>query len=169
MQTITQETGASLMAQWLATGGAIDAPAREAPTGDDGLATQPRPTFFVNCADDGLAASPITGAYCTFGEPGLTATGPTLKTLGCADDGLTACEPSFSRMCFVDDGLEGGRHTAGSHCAIFCVGLKAGRPTDLGCFADDGLTAGGPTPRSFGCADDGLQATGPTQDWRRCR
>ena len=91
MQTNTRETGADLMAQWRATGGALDAaPAQAAETGgDDSLAaTGPCPTSysFVGCrVDDDLAATgPTAGHFsCRFGDDGLATCYPTYFWLTC--------------------------------------------------------------------------------------
>ncbi|WP_316979876.1 hypothetical protein [Shumkonia mesophila] len=80
MQTIIQETGASLMAQWRTTGGAMGAAVGEPATGDDGL----------------QASSPITGAYCTFGDPRLTACEPSFSRMCFVEDGLKATGPTQS-------------------------------------------------------------------------
>ncbi len=83
MQTITHgQEGATLMAQWRATGGAMDAAGREETSDDDGLAASGSTRFYCNGDDDGLAASGSTRFYCNG-----------------VDDGLSAREPSFSHMC----------------------------------------------------------------------
>lgn len=56
MQTITRETGATLMAQWMATGGALDAAGHEDSRRDDGLKGG-RSTDLGCFADDGLQAT----------------------------------------------------------------------------------------------------------------
>ncbi|MDX9862721.1 MAG: hypothetical protein RBS99_17575 [Rhodospirillales bacterium] len=127
MQTITGKTGADLMAQWRATGGALDAaPAQAAETGgDDGLATC-YPTFSCQTADDGLAATGPTSFSrswgCPFADDGLAATGPTSfgsPYPGCAtDDGLAAVSSTtLYGGCYVDDGLQAGGYTI-SFCPV---------------------------------------------------
>jgi hypothetical protein len=81
MQTITQETNATLMAQWLATGGALDA-----------------------------ATTPTYDVRCQWGDPRLTACGPTQSYHSCqrVDDGLAATQlsqPYPAGYCAEDDRL----------------------------------------------------------------
>ena len=80
MQTINQKTAAQRMAQWLATGGALDAAANEESGRDDGLAAGPMPT---------------AGGYCN-ADDGLQALLPTMRGLCHADDGLTVGGYSIS-------------------------------------------------------------------------
>ncbi len=83
MQTITQETGATLMAQWRTTGGAWDAAVGEPATGDDGLQAAPHTQNAYVCADDGLAACEPSFSRMCFVDDGLKATGPTQSWQRC--------------------------------------------------------------------------------------
>lgn len=115
MQTISTAANGGLMAQWLATGGALEAPTGEAAgtAGDDGLAattTQPPVCHWV---DEGLSASPQTLFLPCNGDDGLAANRVTSPAGGCppfADDGLLAGNVSRPPQCWgvamiEDDGL----------------------------------------------------------------
>jgi hypothetical protein len=104
MQTITETTSATLMAQWLATGGATDAPGRETAAGDDGLeATGPTKSVTKCFIDDGLAATQPTIGYRCATDDGLAATQlsqPYPAGYCAEDDGLAANgSPSFQIPC----------------------------------------------------------------------
>jgi hypothetical protein len=79
MHSMNESENGSLMAQWRATGGAIQAHAFEAPSGDEGLAavqyTTPMHPYARCSGDDGLQAGRVTGMH----TPGVW---------GCGDDGL---------------------------------------------------------------------------------
>jgi hypothetical protein len=79
MHSMNESESGSLMAQWRASGGAIQAHAFEAPSGDEGLAavqfTTPMHPYAQCSGDDGLQAGRVTGMH----TPGVW---------GCGDDGL---------------------------------------------------------------------------------
>jgi hypothetical protein len=116
MKTINQEAAAQRMAQWLATGGALDAAAHEESGRDDGLqAAAPTPQFTCH-VDDGLMAQGPTGRGNCYADDGLAACTPTIGCPGFyGDDGLQAALPSMRGLCHADDGL-----TAGGYTTSFC-------------------------------------------------
>ncbi|WP_316979875.1 hypothetical protein [Shumkonia mesophila] len=111
MHTIsTTATHNDLMAQWLATGGAVEPTAAPAETaGDDGLSTAPH-TFIVYCVeDDGLAALiPSMGLPCG------------------ADDGLAAAQTNY----YCRDAEGGLEALSVSRACVGAEGLKAGNSTN---------------------------------------
>ncbi|MBE0533621.1 MAG: hypothetical protein IH626_22585 [Rhodospirillales bacterium] len=102
MHSMNESESGSLMAQWRATGGAIQAHAFEAPSGDEGLAavqyTTPMHPYAQCSGDDGLAAAEMTMPSVTHpcfgidpGDDGLAAgsvTGMHIPGV-CAGDDLT--------------------------------------------------------------------------------
>ena len=145
MHTIsTTATHNDLMAQWLATGGAVEPTAAPAETaGDDGLSTAPH-TFIVYCVeDDGLAALiPSMGLPCG-ADDGLSTAPHTFIVYCVEDSGLAAQGPSVQFPCRADDGLaaaqtnyycrdaEGGLEALSvSRACVGAEGLKAGNSTN---------------------------------------
>ncbi|MBE0533620.1 MAG: hypothetical protein IH626_22580 [Rhodospirillales bacterium] len=115
----TDHTPADAMAQWLATGGALDAAAHQESGRDDGLQAA-LPTMRGLChADDGLTASlPSMHGLCHADE-GLSAYGISTRMV-CADDGLVATSFTTpgSPTCFRgDDGLQAGGYST-SFCPV---------------------------------------------------
>lgn len=168
MQTIHQQTAAQRMAQWRATGGALDAAQRQESGRDDGLAAYTPTVANPGCSggpDDGLQANSWTRFTCA--DDGLAAAPRTLHH-GCADDGLSAGR--MTSTC-ADDGLTAMAFTTpgSAWCYQGDDGLMAAYTMMAipGCphLADDGLRAQEfTTPGSPTCfqGDDGLEAAGPS-------
>jgi hypothetical protein len=103
----TDHTPTDAMAQWLATGGALDAAANAEGGRDGGL----------------QASSSSMHGFCHTDE-GLQASLPTMRGLCHADDGLTAQGPTGGRNCYTDDTLQAGGISIRVPCGD--DGLQAG-------------------------------------------
>ncbi len=115
MQTIPSTHTHDLMAAWLATGGAVDAPAPAETAGDDGLSTAPH-TFIVYCVgDDGLSSAPHTFIVYCVEDDGLAAVLPSIQIACRADDGLDAISVTRA-SCVEADGLKAGHFTGPWAC-----------------------------------------------------